>query len=303
MHFHRQFCLDPTHGFWFRSQTWILDQIFSSYKFWPNIIAKSCFQKITRQILTTDYRGFMLLGEEQYRTLPDKFWPQIAVDSCFRESSSTEHCQTNSDQILWIHASPRGAVSGPEDFHTNPILTTDCHRFMLLIEEQYRTLPDKLWPQIIANSCFRELERNSTEHCLTNSDHRLSRINAFNPREEQYSTLPDKFWPHIIAESCFWEGSSTDHCQTNSDDKLSWILASERGTVQNIARQILTPDYRGIMLLGEQYRKLPDKFWPQIIADSCFRERNSTEHCQTNSDHRLPRILSFERGAMQNMAR
>ena len=215
MHFHRQFCLDPTRGFWFRSETWILDQ-FS--KNWPNIIAESCFRKssstedyqtnsdhilsqihasgrgtvqnIARQTLTTDYRGFMLPREQQYRTLPDKFWPQIITDSCFRESSSTEHCQTNSDhrlsrihaserapvqniarqimttdcrgfmlprksstedcreksstehcqinsdQILRIHASEREAVpGGTEDCHINPILTTDCRRFMLLREE------------------------------------------------------------------------------------------------------------------------------------------------------------------------
>ena len=186
MHFHRQFCVDPTDGFWFISQTWVLDQFFSSVqriaikiltkyhcgimllkeqqygrlpdKFWPQVIVDSCsgreiVQNIARQTLTTDYHGFMLPREQQYRTLPDKFWPQIITDSCFRESSSTEHCQTNYDHRLpRIHASERAAVQNI----AKQILTTDYHGFMLPREHQYRTLPDKLWPQIAADSCFRE---------------------------------------------------------------------------------------------------------------------------------------------------
>ena len=99
MHFHRQFCVDPTHGIWFRSQTWILDQIFSSV------------QKIAIQILTKYHRGIMLPKEQQYGRLPDKFWPQIIADSCFWERNSTEDCQTNTDHRLpRIHAFERCTV-------------------------------------------------------------------------------------------------------------------------------------------------------------------------------------------------
>ena len=113
MHFHRQFCVDPTDGFWFISQTWVLDQIFSSV------------QRIAIKILTKYHCGIMLLKEQQYGRLPDKFWPQVIVDSC----SGREIVQNIARQTL----------------------TTDYHGFMLPREQQYRTLPDKFWPQIAAD--------------------------------------------------------------------------------------------------------------------------------------------------------